>query len=477
MARAPAADSSGAQSTPAARRASEGVSVAEPPSKPAADSSGAQSTPAARRASDGVSVPEPPSKPAADSSGAQSTPAARGASEDISVPEPPSDIADTISKNDRSVTPTIPTLFRVYCHTEFGDAVVAAGSHDKLGNWEPAKALRLRHQCQVDTPFRDCWEGEVDLVPETSFEFKFVRLIGGDPQRALWETGPNRRAVIQRNSKDGCLIEVEWERTRVLFSIYYPTKEKQHLCVTGDLPEIGRWVEPGPVPMALSTTEERLETGGKGRRWSLTVSVPSTVGKFAYRYVLVDDNRQQTIWEREPNRYATLERAVNGRLECFDANFVASLEFDEICPDIYIGPYPQTPEHVEMMHEAGITAVLNLQTDEDFAHHSIPWSTLMETYTALEMQVIRCPIPDFNAEALMQLLPDAVRALDAALKAKRVVYVHCTAGMGRAPAVVVAYLVWRRGMTLEDALSHVKARRAVAAPNVTVLEKVLRNPL
>jgi hypothetical protein len=31
------------------------------------------------------------------------------------------------------------------------------------------------------------------------------------------------------------------------------------------------------------------------------------------------------------------------------------------------------------------------------------------------------------------------------------VYVHCTAGLGRAPAVVIAYLYWFRGLALHQA--------------------------
>ncbi|KAF6005396.1 hypothetical protein F1559_004884 [Cyanidiococcus yangmingshanensis] len=367
--------------------------------------------------------------------------------------------------------------FRLYCCTEFGDSVAVAGSHEKLGDWQPDQALKLAHRRQVDKRLRDCWETELELPAGTTFEYKFIRLLGNDVHRVQWEVGPDRRAIVQRTANDFCIIESEWERTFVHFSIYFPTKEGQRLYVTGDPLEIGRWVEPGPVPMALTAEEERLETGGKGRRWELTISVPTTLSKFGYRYVLVDERANQTIWEREPNRYAVLEHAVNGLLECRDANFVASLDFDEIPPDLYIGPYPQTPEHVEAMHQAGITAVLNLQTDEDFAHRNISWPALEAKYKELSMQIIRYPIPDFNAEALERLLPGAVRALDTAVKTGQVVYVHCTAGMGRAPAVVVAYLVWCRGMSLPDALDYVRRHRSVAAPNVSVLEKVLRNPL
>ena len=34
------------------------------------------------------------------------------------------------------------------------------------------------------------------------------------------------------------------------------------------------------------------------------------------------------------------------------------------------------------------------------------------------------------------------------------VYVHCTAGLGRAPAVCIAYLYWWCGMDLDDAYKY-----------------------
>lgn len=34
------------------------------------------------------------------------------------------------------------------------------------------------------------------------------------------------------------------------------------------------------------------------------------------------------------------------------------------------------------------------------------------------------------------------------------VYVHCTAGLGRAPAVCIAYLYWWCGMELDQAYQH-----------------------
>lgn len=55
----------------------------------------------------------------------------------------------------------------------------------------------------------------------------------------------------------------------------------------------------------------------------------------------------------------------------------------------------------------------------------------------------------------------------------RTVYVHCTAGMSRAPSMVLGYLVLYKGIEFEAAFRLVKESREVVCPNMEVLRKVL----
>lgn len=50
--------------------------------------------------------------------------------------------------------------------------------------------------------------------------------------------------------------------------------------------------------------------------------------------------------------------------------------------------------------------------------------------------------------------------------------VHCFAGASRSIAAVVAYLIWRKGMTADQSLSFVKERRRCAEPNHGFLKQV-----
>ena len=56
---------------------------------------------------------------------------------------------------------------------------------------------------------------------------------------------------------------------------------------------------------------------------------------------------------------------------------------------------------------------------------------------------------DFDPHSLRRILPGAVKVIQAELCRGRKVYVHCTAGLGRAPAACIAYMYWFQDFQLE----------------------------
>ena len=139
------------------------------------------------------------------------------------------------------------------------------------------------------------------------------------------------------------------------------------------------------------------------------------------------------------------------------------MDYTQILEKLYVGSFPRTPEDVDTLKAATITAVLNFQTKDDEAHWNIDWKTLETHYAACDIQLHRVPVRDFDPFDLREKLPECVRGLDRLLAAGHAVYLHCTAGAGRSPTVAIAYLTWNRGLSLDEAVAHVQQRRALLA--------------
>ena len=89
------------------------------------------------------------------------------------------------------------------------------------------------------------------------------------------------------------------------------------------------------------------------------------------------------------------------------------MDFDEILPNLFVGSCPRDQADIEYLKtDVGITAVLNLQTDQDLVQWGIRWERLEAAYEALGIEIRRVPVTDFNPEELRQKLPACVKALD-----------------------------------------------------------------
>ncbi len=100
---------------------------------------------------------------------------------------------------------------------------------------------------------------------------------------------------------------------------------------------------------------------------------------------------------------------------------------------------PKTIDDIdELQREVGITAVLNLQTDDDTRSIRLVWEPLEAHYGISGIELCRVPVRDFDPSDLREKLPACVRDLDQLLAAGHAVYLHCTLGPGRSPTVAIA---------------------------------------
>lgn len=147
------------------------------------------------------------------------------------------------------------------------------------------------------------------------------------------------------------------------------------------------------------------------------------------------------------------------------------LDCDEIMPGrLWVGGYVRA-EDAGHLKQMGFTVLFSLQSDRDLADYNISEEKLLKACALAEIAFYRRPTADFDTRALMDNLPKAVEDLEKALGPQEAkAYVHCTAGINRAPTLAAAYLIRTRGWTAREAFDFVAARRQ-CNPYLTVLEE------
>ena len=147
-----------------------------------------------------------------------------------------------------------------------------------------------------------------------------------------------------------------------------------------------------------------------------------------------------------------------------------SLNWNEVHSDLVVGSCPMTAQDLTRIHDrTGVDGVLCVQSDECLAHFDIDYSEHLRHGERIGLDMRRVPMRDFDVADQRRHLANAVRVLGELLSAGRRVYVHCTAGLGRAPLVVVGRLTLAEMMSEAEAFALVKARRPGAVPSPEAL--------
>lgn len=140
--------------------------------------------------------------------------------------------------------------------------------------------------------------------------------------------------------------------------------------------------------------------------------------------------------------------------------FDRGLYFHEILPNLICGSQPRNADdvrHLALVEK--VDTVLNLQQDKDMEYWGVSIGEVGRECREMGLKLHRVPARDFDPDSLRTSMPAAVQVLAQALARGERVYVHCTAGLGRSPAVCIAYMYWFRGMQLDQAYKHLTAVR------------------
>jgi protein-tyrosine phosphatase len=144
----------------------------------------------------------------------------------------------------------------------------------------------------------------------------------------------------------------------------------------------------------------------------------------------------------------------------YEYHFERGLYYHEVDRNLICGSQPRNPDDVHQLKVTeNVTTILNLQQDKDLAYWNVDGERIRRKCKELGINFVRRPAKDFDPHSLRKTIPSAVQVIHETLASNGRVYVHCTAGLGRAPAVCIAFLYWFRSMGLDDAYQHLTSLR------------------
>ena len=130
-------------------------------------------------------------------------------------------------------------------------------------------------------------------------------------------------------------------------------------------------------------------------------------------------------------------------------------EINQITETIYLGNV-EAAFDIKKLKELGIRKVLtvmsafgNHYSEHDFKHKTIE-------------------VDDDYDTNLIRYFKECLLFMDGYDR----VFVHCAAGMSRSPTVVIAYLMWKKKLPLNDAINFVKNKRPVISPNLNFMKQL-----
>jgi protein-tyrosine phosphatase len=122
-------------------------------------------------------------------------------------------------------------------------------------------------------------------------------------------------------------------------------------------------------------------------------------------------------------------------------------EIDQITNKIYLGN-EEAAKNFEMLTKLEITHILICGVDlvkffpEKFVYHMVE-------------------LEDHPNENILKLLSKCLKFIQSGKK----VFVHCWAGVSRSASIVIAYLIWSKKISFDQAYEEVKSKRECINPN------------
>lgn len=130
--------------------------------------------------------------------------------------------------------------------------------------------------------------------------------------------------------------------------------------------------------------------------------------------------------------------------------YPAKAEVNEIVPNLYLSSYGGAV-NIDHLKEIGITDIINLSDKDNVAPD--------------EFNYYQISAVDDPSEDIKQYFASTNRFIENVLARHGKVLVHCTAGVSRSPTIILAYLIYKHGYSLDEALLFVYNKRKWIRPN------------
>ncbi len=141
------------------------------------------------------------------------------------------------------------------------------------------------------------------------------------------------------------------------------------------------------------------------------------------------------------------------------------LNWNVVRHDLVVGSCPRELSDLDAIRvETRVSAILSVQHDECLEKLGIDYAAYVRYGRRIGLAMERWPLRDFDPADQRRGLPAAVGGLHGLLRQGHRVYVHCTAGLNRAPLVVLAYLTLVEGASLEEAMTLLLRARPDVCP-------------
>ena len=130
-------------------------------------------------------------------------------------------------------------------------------------------------------------------------------------------------------------------------------------------------------------------------------------------------------------------------------------DINQITDTIYLGNI-EGAFNVKKLQKLGIRKVLTVMSD--FGNH---YPENMFIHKSIDV------VDDYETN-LFPYFKECLLFIDGYDK----VFVHCAAGMSRSPTMVIAFLMWKKKMSLNTAIKFVKNKRPEISPNLNFMRQL-----